>query len=173
MKGKAVNLVTLVAAVLSLVQSGPMQDPQFLRGGFHWMYGVPVLEARAVEGVEFVSVKDPSIVREGDKWHLFYTVRGPKRTHAIVYSSFGEFSEANLAPRRILPCHPGYFCAPQVFYFTPHRKWYLVYQLAEKSRTPPFGPCFSTTRLTLPSSSIRPTLFCSRPAVSVTFPLIS
>ena len=29
------------------------------------------------------------------------------------------------------------------------------------------GPCFSTTRLTLPSSSIRPTLFCSRPAVSI------
>ena len=29
------------------------------------------------------------------------------------------------------------------------------------------GPCFSTTRLTLPSSSISPTLVCSRPAVSI------
>src|SRR4051794_12964294 len=30
------------------------------------------------------------------------------------------------------------------------------------------GACFSTTRLTLPSSSIRPDLVCSRPAVSMT-----
>ena len=34
------------------------------------------------------------------------------------------------------------------------------------SSTSSTGPCFSMTRLTLPSSSIRPTLFCSRPAVS-------
>ncbi len=35
------------------------------------------------------------------------------------------------------------------------------------SSTSSTGPCFSTTRLTLPSSSIRPVLVCSRPAVSI------
>ncbi|MGE5296114.1 MAG: hypothetical protein ACM3VT_14925, partial [Solirubrobacterales bacterium] len=49
---------------------------------FRWSYGPPVVEARAVDGVEFVSMKDPSIVRSGDKWHLFCTVRGPTRSHA-------------------------------------------------------------------------------------------
>jgi hypothetical protein len=57
--------------------------------GFRWTHEPPVLEARAVEGVEFISVKDPSIVRYWDEWHLFRTVRGPVRTHAIVYLSFG------------------------------------------------------------------------------------
>lgn len=34
------------------------------------------------------------------------------------------------AQRTILPVsESAYYCAPQVFYFTPHRKWYLVYQM--------------------------------------------
>jgi hypothetical protein len=130
--------------VVAMVTAG--NGPGISSGEFRWTYGAAVLEARGVEGVEFVSVKDPSIVREGDRWHLFYTVRGPKRTHAIVYSSFGEFSEANGTPRRILPCHSGYFCAPQVFYFTPAKKWYLICQAAHEAwGEPAYRPAFSTT----------------------------
>jgi hypothetical protein len=99
-----------------------------------------------VEGVEFISVKDPSIVRYGDKWHVFCTVRGPKRTHAIVYLNFSDFGEANKAERHILSCHPGYFCAPQVFYFTPQQRWYLICQAADPAwGEPAYRPAFSTT----------------------------
>lgn len=50
------------------------------------------------------------------------------------------------APRHILSCHPGYFCAPQVFYFTPQKKWYLICQAADESwGEPPYRPAFSTT----------------------------
>jgi len=130
--------------VVAMVTAG--NGPGISSGEFRWTYGPPVLEAKAVEGVEFISVKDPSIVREGDKWHLFYTVRGPKRTHAIVYSSFGEFGEATRATRHILSCHPGYFCAPQVFYFTPHKKWYLICQAADQAwGEPAYRPAFSAT----------------------------
>ncbi len=115
-------------------------------GEFRWRYGPAVLEGRGVEGVEFISVKDPSIVRYGDRWHLFCTVRGPTRSHAIVYLSFGDFGEANQAERHILSCHPGYFCAPQVFYFTPGKKWYLVCQAADEAwGEPAYRPAFSTT----------------------------
>lgn len=113
---------------------------------FRWTYGPAVLEARAVEGVEFVSVKDPSIVRDEGKWHLFCTVRGTKRSHAIVYLGFSEFSEANRVPKHILSCHPGYFCAPQVFYFTPQKKWYLICQAADEAwGEPAYRPAFTTT----------------------------
>jgi hypothetical protein len=113
---------------------------------FAWSYGPAALEARAVDGVEFISVKDPSIVRHGDKWHLFCTVRGPQRSHAIVYLSFGEFREADKAERHVLSCHPGYFCAPQVFYFTPQQRWYLICQAADEAwGEPPYRPAFSTT----------------------------
>lgn len=135
------------AMVLSLVAGVAIAvEPKSLSSEFSWRYDAPVLEARAVDGVEFISVKDPSIVREGDTWHLFCTVRGPKRTHAIVYSSFRDFGEANQAPRHILSCHPGYFCAPQVFYFTPQKKWYLICQASDKAwGEPAYRPAFSTT----------------------------
>jgi len=138
----SVGLVMVVG--LAMVTAG--RTPGGLDGEFRWTYGTPMLEARAVDGAEFISVKDPSIVRDGDKWHLFCTVRGPKRTHAIVHSSFREFREANAAPRHILACHPGYFCAPQVFYFTPQKKWYLVCQAADPVwGEPAYRPAFSTT----------------------------
>ena len=113
---------------------------------FRWSYGPPVVEARAAGGWDWISMKDPSIVRYGDKWHLFCTVRGPTRSHAIVYLSFSDFSEANKAERHVLSCHPGYFCAPQVFYFTPQKKWYLICQAADEAwGEPAYRPAFSTT----------------------------
>jgi hypothetical protein len=135
-----------LTVIAVLAATGADEGQGILSGGSHWTYGPAVLEARAVDGVEFISVKDPSILRDGGRWHLFCTVRGPVRTHAIVYLSFEEFSEADKAERRILPCHPGYFCAPQVFYFTPQEKWYLVCQAADEAwGEPAYRPAFSTT----------------------------
>ncbi|MCU0914429.1 MAG: hypothetical protein MUC88_07710 [Planctomycetes bacterium] len=115
-------------------------------GDCRWTCGAPLVAARAVDGVEFISMKDPSIVRDGDNWHLFCTVRGPQRSHAIVHASFREFGAADRAPRHILSCHSGFFCAPQVFYFTPQKKWYLVCQAADEAwGQPPYRPAFSTT----------------------------
>lgn len=132
--------------MVTLIMGGAIRGSDISDGGFRWTSGVPVVEAGPADGVEYVSVKDPSMVWSGDKWHLFCTVRGPKRTHAVVYSSFREFGEAKRAPRHILACHPGYFCAPQVFYFTPHQKWYLICQASDPARgEPAYRPAFSTT----------------------------
>jgi hypothetical protein len=137
-----VSLVMLVGLAVVGAEGGP----DVLGDEFRWNYGPPVVEARAAGGWDWISVKDPSIVRYGDKWHLFCTVRGPTRSHAIVYLSFGDFGEANKAPHHVLSCHPGFFCAPQVFYFTPHRKWYLICQAADEAwGEPPYRPAFSTT----------------------------
>jgi hypothetical protein len=76
---------------------------------------------------------------------LFCTVRGTKRSHAVVYVSFKDWAKAGEAERHVLSCHSGYFCAPQVFYFTPHRKWYLICQAADESWEPKYQPAFSTS----------------------------
>src|SRR5439155_12001191 len=31
------------------------------------------------------------------------------------------------------PVTNGYFCAPQVFWFEPHAKWYMIYQASDKA----------------------------------------
>jgi hypothetical protein len=90
-------------------------------------------------------VKDPSVVYYQGRWHLFCTVRGAVHTHQIEYVSFAEWQQAQAAPRYRLACREGYFCAPQVFYFRPHRKWYLIYQVAEPQRRLKLQPAFSTT----------------------------
>src|SRR5688500_9529643 len=96
-----------------------------LPSSFRWTLGPPVLGAAPVDGEDSHSVKDPSIVRHDGKWHLFVTVRGTTQSHGIVYLSFADWADAGKAERQVLSNHEGYFCAPQVFYFTPHKKWYL------------------------------------------------
>ncbi len=115
-------------------------------GLFRWRTGPPLLLPKDVPGDHLYSVKDPTIVRHEGWWHLFYSIRGQKRSHATQYVSFAEWDEANDAPRTVLGLHDGFFCAPQVFYFTPHRRWYLLCQASDDSWDPEYGPAVSTTR---------------------------
>jgi hypothetical protein len=49
----------------------------------------------------------------------------------MVYLSFKEWSDASAAKPYYIDANPnlrGYHCAPQVFYFTPQKKWYLIFQ---------------------------------------------
>lgn len=112
---------------------------------FRWTVGPPVLHPAPAGGENWHSVKDPSIVRHNGRWHLFVTVRGTSRSHAVVYLSFAEWDAADKAERHVLSCHEGYFCAPQVFYFTPHKKWYLICQASGPSWEPNYQPAFATT----------------------------
>lgn len=91
------------------------------------------------------SVKDPSIVFFEGRWHLFCTIRSVKRSHQIEYLNFSDWSDANSAERHILTVTNGYFCAPQVFYFEPQRKWYLIYQALDTARKVALQPAFSTS----------------------------
>lgn len=117
----------------------------FLRESFRWTTGRPVLRAAPSDGEEWISVKDPSLVRYKGQWHLFCTVRGRKRSHAIIYLSFPEWSQAEKAMRHVLHFHEGYFSTPQVFYFSPHRKWYLICQASHDSWEPQYQPAYSTS----------------------------
>jgi len=129
------------------------------KGDFRWTVGSPVLSAAERPQDPCYSVKDPTIVRFNDRWHLFTTIRSQKRSHQIEYISFGDWSEAATAKRHILTITDGYFCAPQVFYFTPHKKWYLIYQASDQSRKPALQPAWSTTTdISDPQSWTKPAL---------------
>lgn len=112
-----------------------------------WKQSPPLVSARAVDGWPWHSVKDPTVVFDQGKWHLFATVRGSDRSHAIVYMNFADWKDANDAPRRILPMHDGYFCAPQVFWYEPQACWYLICQASDEAwGEKPFRPAYSTTK---------------------------
>lgn len=112
---------------------------------FRWNMGPALVSPRHVAGIDCYSVKDPSVVRYEDRWHLFCTIRGRQRSHAVVYLSFDDWQQADRAQRHLLPMHDGYFCAPQVFYFSPQRLWYLICQAASDAWNPRYQPAFATT----------------------------
>ena len=104
-----------------------------------------MIEPKDLPGISCHSIKNPSVVFYDNKWHLFCTVRGKERSHAIVYLNFAKWEEAHQAPQHVLTMHSGYFCAPQVFYFRPHKRWYLICQAASSDWEPNYQPAFATT----------------------------
>jgi len=109
-----------------------------------WELSAPLIAPAARPDDPYVSVKDPSVVFHDGLWHVFMTIR-PKGYTPTVYTSFDKWENAAKAPQRQLALREKYFCAPQVFYFRPHKKWYLVYQVGEPDRKLKGQPAFSTT----------------------------
>ena len=132
-----------VFAVNTVCSAQPATQP-WQTGRFNWISSAPLAAVRQDEG-DWHSLKDPSVVFADGRWHLFCTVRGTQRSHAIVYSSFADWPQAAEAHQYVLPCHSGFFCAPQVFYFAPHKLWYLICQASDPSWSPNYQPAFATT----------------------------
>jgi hypothetical protein len=120
-------------------------DNALQSGAFRWTVDSPLIRPAERSDDPCYSVKDPTIVRYNDRWHLFCTIRSQKRSHQIEYLSFANWRDADKADRHVLTMTDGYFCAPQVLYFTPHKKWYLIYQASDPTRKPSLQPAFSTT----------------------------
>ena len=157
------RLLQLACVLLLFSSAGDV-----LSGRFRWTASAPLIAPQDREGDHYFSIKDPSVVRYGGRWHVFCTLRGTKRSHQIEYLSFASWPEANRGRREILRLSDGYFCAPQVFYFRPHRKWYLIYQIVDESRTPALQPAYSTTGdIGNPASWTRPKLLFADPSKGV------
>jgi hypothetical protein len=124
-------------------------------GSFEWSSSDPLIEPMADDAHPILSVKDPSIVRFEDRYHVFATTANETGSWSMVYLSFGDWSEAASAPQHYLSDNPvlaGYHAAPQVFFFAPHGKWYLIFQSGQ--------PQYSTTDdIEKPESWTRPVNF--------------
>ena len=90
-----------------------------------------LLEPVSDEEHQIVSVKDPSVVYHDDMWHIYATTANTRGHWSIVYLTFKEWSACRPGQAVLYRPEPGlrgYHCAPQVFFFRPHNKWYLIYQ---------------------------------------------
>lgn len=133
--------------------TGKQEIPPWMRNGrLRWVVGEPLVQvetAKLPDSPEhpWVSVKDPSIVRFDNRWHLFCSLRRQQEGNGrirIGYSAFEEWANAGQAEWHLLELAEGYHAAPQVFYFEPQSKWYLIYQAADEARNLAYGPCYST-----------------------------
>ncbi|TWT78340.1 Endo-1,4-beta-xylanase Z precursor [Posidoniimonas polymericola] len=61
----------------------------------------------------------------------------------MVYLNFKDWADAPQAPLTYIDVNPalrGYHCAPHLFYFSPHKKWYLVFQSPQPQYCTTDGP---------------------------------
>ena len=66
---------------------------------WRWTAGPPLVLSRDLPGISCYSIKDPTVVRHEGQWHLFCTVRGRERSHAVVYLRFADWEDAKEAER--------------------------------------------------------------------------
>jgi len=116
-----------------------------LAGRFRWNVSQPLVRPVTSADDTYYSVKDPSVVFHEGRWHLFCTVRGRNRSHQVEYLSFADWGDADTGQRQMLTMSDGFFCAPQVFHFAPHGKWYLICQASDEAWEPKYGAAYSTT----------------------------
>lgn len=105
--------------------------PANLQPLFKWTSSNKLISPIPDKDHPILSVKDPSVVYYDNKWHIYATTADEKGSWHMVYLNFADWSEAASAKPYYLDQNPnllGYHCAPQVFYFTPHKKWYLIFQ---------------------------------------------
>jgi len=164
------SCIALLTAVAQAADaSGRRSIDGLLAGRFNWTVGAPLVSPAVRPEDPCHAIKDPSIVRHNGRWHLFCTIRSQKRTHQLEYLSFADWKDADRAARHVLEISAGYFCAPQVFYFAPQKKWYLICQVNEPSRKPALQPAFSTTlNIADPDSWTRPVLLYAQQPTNVT-----
>ena len=149
---RSIGAMVFFVACANLPSKGLAQRSVWETGQFRWRVSQPILAVSKNHLPEskqpWIAVKDPSVVRFDQKWHLFCTLRKRKTGQGrirIGYCQFSDWSDAANADWQVLDLTMDYHGAPQIFFFEPHEKWYLIYQAADNSRGLKYGPCYSTT----------------------------
>ncbi|HEY5449969.1 MAG TPA: non-reducing end alpha-L-arabinofuranosidase family hydrolase, partial [Polyangia bacterium] len=102
-----------------------------LAPSLQWSGTAPVISPRSDATHALTAVKDPSVVQFNGRWHVFASMVSTAGAYNMVYTSFSDWSEAPNAPLAFMDQTPGfatYVAAPELFFFRPQNKWYLVFQ---------------------------------------------
>ncbi|MFE9438690.1 non-reducing end alpha-L-arabinofuranosidase family hydrolase [Streptomyces sp. NPDC006602] len=136
----AVGLAALSPGPAAAGDSGAGRSAP-LQGSFTWSSTGPLIAPKPDASHPVVSVKDPTVFRYNNRWHVYATTADTAGRWSLAYTSFEDWSQAAAAPQTFLDANPNigdrYAAAPQVFYFAPQKLWYMVYQTGP--------PSYSTT----------------------------
>jgi hypothetical protein len=105
-----------------------------------WAGAAPIVAPPSDPTHALVAVKDPTVVRYEDRWVVYASSVSTAGAYNLVHASFADWSEAPSVTWYHMDQTPGfntYVAAPQLFFFRPGNRWYLVYQSGP--------PMYSTT----------------------------
>ena len=108
----------LVAAAEPATPTPASAQQASLAGPFKWKSSGVVIVPVSDDAHKLVSVKDPTVVYFGDKWHVYATTANDRGNWSMVYLSFKDWSEATHAKPYYMDANPnltGYHCARRCF----------------------------------------------------------
>lgn len=116
-----------------------------------WTVSNPLFLPGKTGEFDDVAVKDPTIVFYNGKYHMFYTSKASKKAEflskgksAVGYVAAETLEGLQSAERFNLDeIYKTVIVAPQVFYFEPQKKWYLIAHTLVEGR-PDIMPIFMT-----------------------------
>ncbi|MET8852820.1 non-reducing end alpha-L-arabinofuranosidase family hydrolase [Amycolatopsis sp. NPDC004625] len=123
------SLLVLASVLLAALVTTPAAGAA-LPGSFRWSSSGVLISPKSDATHAIAGIKDPTVVYSGGRYHVFASTANAAG-YNLVHLSFTEWSQAGSATQHYLDktaIGTGYRAAPQVFYFAPQGKWYLVYQ---------------------------------------------
>ncbi len=128
-----------------------------LKAPLKWVSTGPLISPK---NSGWVSIKDPSVVKYNGVYHVYATYFDT--AYKSMHTSFTDWSNAQQAPHISQNgTTVGNTVAPQVFYFRPHNKWYLITQ---------WGGSYSTTDdISNPNWSAKKKLLQGEPSNALDF----
>ncbi len=130
MKPRIRYLMAIAAVLLTALLNVPAANAAALPGSFRWSSSGVLISPKSDASHSIAGIKDPTVVYSGGKYHVFASTANAAG-YNLVYLNFSDWSQAGSATQHYLDktaIGSGYRAAPQVFYFAPQGKWYLVYQ---------------------------------------------
>ncbi|MGK4008977.1 non-reducing end alpha-L-arabinofuranosidase family hydrolase [Sorangium sp. So ce1036] len=135
---------------------------------FRWQSSGVLVSPKSDATHSIVSIKDPTVVFHDERWNIYATTANTAGNWQMAHMSFTDWSQAASAPHYYMdrtPGFSGYRCAPQIFFFRPQNKWYLIYQ----SQPPQFSTTDDPSR---PETWTRPqSFFASTPPGMPSLPI--
>ncbi len=128
-----------------------------LTSGLAWSSTASLMDPVSDGSHNLVAIESPTTLLDKGQYALYATVVDTSGNATMTYSSFSSFAQAGRSPVYYLDNVTGFsgsHYAPQLFYFTPQSRWYLISQSS--------GPAYSTaTDPTQPQTWSKPTSFFS------------
>jgi hypothetical protein len=126
------QLTIALCGLLSLSGFGASALAQSIPTSYSWTSTGPIISAKSDSTHNIIAVKDPSAVLFNGRWVIYASDVNSSGSYNMEYLNVAsDWSDASTATPYFMdntPGFSGYHTAPQVFYFAPQNKWYLIFQ---------------------------------------------
>jgi hypothetical protein len=129
------SVVNFSAALSGMLLFGGLAGSalaQTVPTSYSWTSTGPIISAKSDSTHNIIAVKDPSAVLFNGRWVIYASDVNSAGNYNMEYLNVAsDWSDAGSARPYFMdntPGFSGYHTAPQVFFFAPQNKWYLIFQ---------------------------------------------